>query len=307
MDTKKVAVSALVRDIEEKLNTVYQSPTLRTQYAWWILEAILKTTQAELIINPAIIFAPAHQEQLALWLNKMIHEHMPIQYLIGTVPFGDVEILVEPPVLIPRPETEEWTMAIIEQLTKNHCTSLAILDLCCGSGCIALALGKTLPGSTIYAVDNAEHALALTKKNSVHNEISHVVTMHSDLFTAIPDDMRFDIIVSNPPYIARDVWNQLDTSVTTWEDPHALIAENEGLAIIEKIIKGAPRFIKQNEQLEKNKIPNLMIEIGYDQGNAVATLFTSAGYTDVTIHKDLEGKDRVVSGRINNVAAAKNS
>lgn len=305
METK-IEVAVLVRDIEEKLKTIYQNETLREQYAWWIVEAISHKTRAALIAHTTVSFTPQQHEQLATWLNKIINEHMPLQYLIGSVPFYTVEILVEPPVLIPRPETEEWTCALIEQLLNNHGTHLTILDLCCGSGCIALALANALKGSTVYASDLADHALALTKKNCIHNSIHNVITLHSNLFDAIPDDLRFDLIVSNPPYIARDVWQTLDTSVTTWEDPHALIAEEEGLAIIKKIIAEAPRFIKHNETLKAHRLPNLMLEIGYDQGGAVAHLFEEAGYSNIVVHKDLEGKDRVVSGRIEHVAATKN-
>lgn len=301
MDTK-ITVFALARDIEQQLFAVYADPMLSEQYAWWMLETILRKTPAQLIADQTIALTEEQRNTIQHWLDQMINEHMPIQYLIGSVPFHDVEILVEPPVLIPRPETEEWTINLINQLTQLHPAHFTIADLCAGSGCIAIALGRSLKGSTIYAIDNAPHAIALTKKNSIHNQLQNVIVMSSDLFEAIPDDVRFDLIVSNPPYIARDAWQNLDLSVTTWEDPHALIAEDHGLALIKKIIHEAPRFLKRNAPLAEKKLPNLMLEIGFDQGEAVAQLFAQAGYSNIRIHKDLEGKDRVVSGRIEDVA-----
>jgi len=299
---KNPDVIAATRQISKQLQTIYADPILCQQYAWWILEAITKKNKAELIAQKTIMLSPAQQKTINQWLDKLINEKMPIQYLIGFVPFNGVTILVEPPVLIPRPETEEWCLNLIKQLNLLENKQLTILDLCAGSGCIALALAKALPQATIYAGDLSQEAIDLIKRNIIHNKVSNITELHSDLFAAIPLGMSFDLIVSNPPYVSKDEWKELDPSVTIWEDPSALIANNDGLTVIKKIIKQAPSFIKSNSEMKQKNIPQLILEIGHQQGQAVIQLMKQMGYNNILVSKDLEQKDRTVSGRVDNVA-----
>jgi release factor glutamine methyltransferase len=298
---KKININALIGEIEASLSSNYTDPVLREQYAWWTLEAITKSDKASLIALRDVELSDQDQEQLKQWLDKMVNENMPIQYLLGSVPFIDLDILVEPPTLIPRPETEEWTVNLIEQLKKLKESHLKILDLCSGSGCISLALGKALPNAMIIAGDISEKAIELGKKNAQHNKISNVTFIHADLYSVtehIDNPALFDIIVSNPPYISFAEFEELDNSVSSWEDPQALVAQDDGLAIIEDIIEAAPDFIKPNPEMERLKIPQLVVEIGHKQGHKVMDFFKSFGFTDVQVHKDLEGKDRYVTGRL---------
>lgn len=299
----KPTITSLIADIAHKLHQIYKDPVLCEQYAWWILEAITCKKQAQLIAASVELTAAQH-EQVQVWLNRIINDQMPIQYLIGTVPFNNVEILVEPPILIPRPETEEWCFNLIEQLKKVAHKNVTILDLCSGTGCIALALGKALPQAQIYATDINPQAVTLGIKNAYHNKIANVAFLESDLFDALPRELRFDLIVSNPPYIKPSAWNTLDASVTKWEDKRALIAEHNGLAIIERIISQTPHYIRTNADLQQHEIPQLILEIDYDQGARVATLMKAAHFNQVQIVKDLEGNDRIAQGRVDNVATA---
>ena len=299
---KTVDVIVLIQQISKQLQLVYSDPTLCQQYSWWILEAIIKKNKAQLIAQEIIILNQEQQNSIDEWVDKLVNKKIPIQYLIGSVPFNRVEVLVEPPVLIPRPETEEWCLKLIKQLILLENKEITILDLCAGSGCIALALAKELPQATIYASDLSQQAIALIKWNIAHNKILNVTALHSDLFVSIPRGTQFDLIVSNPPYIALHEWEQLDKSVTVWEDPSALIADHDGLAIIEKIIIQAPRFIKSNSEIREKNIAQIIVEIGDQQGQAVIQLMEKAGYNNILVHKDLEQKDRTVSGRIDNVA-----
>ncbi len=114
--------------------------------------------------------------------------------------------------------------------------------------------------------------------------------------------MLFDCIISNPPYISLDEYDQLDETVTRWEDHGALVADGNGLAIIAKIIAQAPQFIQTNDEMRHKNIPQIVIEIGYAQGTAVKALMETAGYNDILVHRDLENKDRFVTGRIDYVA-----
>ena len=296
MEEKKVP--SLIREIENSLRPAIKGDTLREQYAWWTLESITGKKKIALIMAKTITLSDKQQDQLDSWINKIVEEHMPIAYLIGNVPFNDLTILVEPPTLIPRPETEEWVINLIAQLKTLKSPALTILDLCSGSGCIALALAKAFPQSTVYALDISDKAIALGKKNAKHNNIKNVIFMQSDLYNELDAQTLFDIIVSNPPYISFDEFQQLDASVSTWEDKQALVAADNGTAIINDIIEDAADYLKTTGEITGTKIPQLIIEIGYKQAKIVKDLMSSADWIDVKIRKDLEGKDRIVTGRI---------
>ena len=287
-----------INDIRHKLSAIYEDDTLCQQYAWWILQAVCNKTKTELIIQETLMLTPEQQHIIDQWIEYLVEDKMPLQYVLGSVPFADLEILVEPPSLIPRPETEEWCLYIIEHLLTLRNKKIKILDIATGSGCIALACSSYLPQAEIVATDIADTALELAEKNIEHNKMRNVTLIKSDLFEAIPNGMKFDIILSNPPYITAAEFQQLDESVTRWEDHGALVTADNGLAIIKKIIAQAPRFIQTNEEMKRNNIPQIVIEIGYAQGAVVSELMIAAGYNDVLVHKDLEGKDRFVTARI---------
>jgi release factor-specific protein-(glutamine-N5) methyltransferase len=296
MNTKKGNINILIADIAQKIAKDYKDKTLCDQYAWWTVETITGKDQAHLIAQKDFSLTKEQQTKLDDWLDKLINKHMPIQYFIGSVPFDDLDILVEPPVLIPRPETEEWSLDLIKRLKKIKNQDLNIFEPCTGSGCIALAFAKALPEATVYAGDIEEHALELARKNAKHNKIRNITVVTSDVFDGFPRIVKADLIVVNPPYIAESEWKSLDKSVTEWEDKNALVASDKGLGIIEKIIQEAPHRLRANAEFIQYKIPQLMIEIGYKQGEAVMQLMQETGFNEVEIHTDLEGKDRVVSG-----------
>ena len=294
---KRGTIEVLHRSIEEKLSEKYQDPTLCNQYAWWILESITGQKKEQLLARNIDDLSDEQLKQLDQWLEKLINESMPLQYLIGSVPFLNLEILVEPPVLIPRPETEEMCVELIEQLKPLLNQKINILDIGTGSGCIALALAKAFPDAQVWATDISDEALDLAEKNREHNNIKNVSFLNSNVFNNIPTGLTFDLIVSNPPYVAPEEWKKLDDTVTHWEDRNALVAQNKGLAIIERIAKKAPSFLKKNKEMDRLEIPQIILEIGYTQGHAVSRLLENAGFGDITIKKALESKDRIISHR----------
>jgi len=301
----EVAVIDSIKQLEEKLKNRYSDPALRHQTAWWMLEAISKKSKVDLIAHRIIVLNEQQQKALDNWIYQQVNQHMPLQYVLGSVPFDDIEILVEPPILIPRPETEEWCVDIINQLKKLDHHDLTILDLCSGSGCIALAIAKAFPDATIYAVDISPQAIALGQVNAQHNTISSVTFIESDLFKNLPDSIRFDLIVSNPPYIPSKKWQELDLSITKWEDPAALIAHDHGLEIIKQIIEKTPYHLKINRSMREKNIPQFVMEIDSPQAKIVANLLHQADFVAVGIKKDLEGKDRIVVGSVADVAITK--
>jgi release factor glutamine methyltransferase len=291
-----------INDIRHKIAQGYDDDILCQQYAWWILQAICGKTKTQLIAQDAVMLSNEQKNKIDQWVHELVDDKKPLQYILGSVPFNDCDILVEPPSLIPRPETEEWCLHIIEQLQLLDNKKINILDLCTGSGCIAIALGHHLLLAEIVATDIVDTALELTEKNIEHNKILNVTPLKSDLFASIPQGMLFDIIVSNPPYITPSEFAELDETVTRWEDHGALVAADDGLAIIKEIIVQAPRFIHINDEMKIKNIPQVVVEIGYMQGAAVRDLMNAAHYNDVLVHKDLEGKDRFVTGRVDYVA-----
>ncbi len=299
----KYDVMHYINDIRHKIAPAYDGDeTLCQQYAWWILQALCEMTKTQLIMQDAVMLSHEQQEQLDEWIHQIVEEKKPLQYILGSVPFADCDILVQPPTLIPRPETEEWCLHIIEHLQLLNNKKIKILDVATGSGCIAIALAHHLPLAQVLAIDISEAALELTEKNIERHTLLNITCIQSDLFGSIPQGMLFDIIVSNPPYISQAEFTHLDASVSHWEDPNALMADDNGLAIIKQIIAQAPQFIQVNKEMQNKNIPQVVIEIGYAQGAAVKKLMEDAGYNDVLVHKDLEGKDRFVTGRVDNVA-----
>lgn len=291
-------VEILVTEIAHKLLNTYNDDGLCHQYAWWLLEALTKQKKYQLIDHIDIELTKEQDDMLNSWIQQLTEQHCPLQYLLGSVPFCDIDILVEPPVLIPRPETEEWTSSLIKKLNPLSNKYLNILDLCTGSGCIALALAKSLPQAQIVACDIQDHALHLAEKNCAHNNIFNVAVFKSDLFESLPQSFKFDLIVGNPPYIEPEEWQDLDPSVKDWEDKKALVAPDHGLQIIADIIKQAPNYLRVNKELETEGVPQLVLEIGFRQGLRVKKLLEQSGYCNISIEKDLEGKDRVACARV---------
>ncbi len=229
-------------------------------------------------------------DQLTKALERHLNRHKPLQYIMGTVPFLASTVLVAPPILIPRPETEQMTEFVINQLKKLGKPDLTLLDMGTGSGCIDISLAQAYKEASIYAVDSNPEALELTTQNAKNNKVT-LTTIQSDLFENVPS-MTFDCIVSNPPYVTPHEWDTLDPAVKDWEDKGALVAQDNGLATIKRLIAKAPSWLTKDLAIDQ-----LIIEIGHTQGPAVAELMRQAGFTP-TIHKDYAGHDRFVSGAL---------
>ncbi len=224
----------LIKKITDQTN-------LSTQEAWWLLEHVTNKKKEELFFEHSL--SPQEQDYLKKCVDKLNNEHIPLAYILGFVPFLDLHINVQPPTLIPRPETEQWVHHVIKIIQENHPTISSILDIGTGSGCIALALAKHFPRAHVTAVDISASALELARQNAKINNLSNVTFMHSDLFSAIPSNARFDLVVSNPPYINPDMIDTLSKQVKNWEDHTALFASNQGMAIIDKILQQAGDFL----------------------------------------------------------------
>ncbi|MDH4101353.1 MAG: peptide chain release factor N(5)-glutamine methyltransferase [Nitrospirota bacterium] len=216
----------------------------------------------------------------------------PVAYIRGKREFWGLEMEVSPAVLIPRPETEVLVEEAIKTVGGKSDSALTILDLCTGSGCVAVALAKDLSEAKVWATDISAEALDVARRNAArHGVDSRVSFCAGDLWDAVSDqelEGAVDMIVANPPYIPNTDIDGLERNVKDFEPLSALDGGNEGLDIIRRIIAEAPRFLKPSGAL--------LMEIGYNQGVAVSALMEEKGFTEVRVLKDYCGLDRVVIG-----------
>lgn len=249
-----------------------------------IFDYIAGIDRVKLTLDGDMELEPDVEEKLKEALDKRL-THMPVQYITGYQNFMGLEFKVTKDVLIPRMDTE----TLVEEVLRLGLSNVRVLDLCTGSGCILLSILKYVYGSSGVGVDISDGALRVARANSEALGID-ATFIKSDMFESIPRDERFDIIVSNPPYIKSNVIETLMSEVKDYEPMSALDGSADGLRFYRIIADRAPEFL--------NKGGMLFVEIGYDQGEEVSALITEAGFTDVQVIKDLSGLDRVVSGRI---------
>ena len=221
-------------------------------------------------------------------LNKLI-SGKPIQYILNKQDFMGLHFYVDENVLIPQPDTENLVEEVIKiSKTLKMCKEqLKVLDMCTGSGAIAVSLSKYIDKALIYASDISINALDVAKKNAKSNSLD-ITFIHSDLFNDIEISNQFDIIVSNPPYIETEVIKSLSKEVQ--EEPIiALDGGKDGLDFYREIIKCAKEYLIKDGYL--------VLEIGYDQKDSVIKLLQDNDYKNIYSKKDLSGNDRVVVGQ----------
>jgi len=233
-------------------------------------------------------------DRMVAHLDAMVARYRtgePLQYVLGRWAFRRLDLMVDRRVLIPRPETELVAAAAIE-LARNVAAPRHVADLGTGSGAIGLSMAVELPldGTTVWITDSSDDALAVAGANlaGIGRAAENVIVLEGDWLAALPSGQRFDVIVSNPPYVAEGS-PLLDDSVGDWEPPSALFAGPDGLDDIRRIVAGAPAHLHRGGWL--------VLEIGADQGPAVRSLFDDGGYRAVELRQDYAGRDRIALAR----------
>ena len=224
--------------------------------------------------------------------NKFIEERLnnrPIAYIVGNREFMGLDFYVQEGVLIPRPDTEVLVEEVIE-IAKDK-GQIEILDIGAGSGAITVSLAKYLENAKLTSVDISEIALEIAKKNAISNNVEDRINfVKSDLFSSLNKNQKFDIIVSNPPYIKREVIDTLDKQVKDFEPYNAREGGIDGLDFYRAITTQAKDYLKEGGVLA--------YEVGHDQSEDVSKLMEMDGYTNIYTRKDLQQIDRVVIGNV---------
>ena len=208
--------------------------------------------------------------------------HVPVQHITGSQCFMGLDFKVTPDVLIPRPDTE----ILVEEVLKDLHDGMRILDMCAGSGCILLSLLKYSNDCTGQGVDISPSALKVARENAEKLGISGAEFIESDLFQNV--NGKFDILVSNPPYIKTSEIETLMPEVSKYDPFIALDGHEDGVYFYKKILEGAGGFL--------NRGSLIAFEIGNDEGEAVSGLMKEAGLKNIEVIKDYGGNDRVVKG-----------
>jgi release factor glutamine methyltransferase len=290
-------IGALVKWATDDFRTRgIESPRLDAEL---LVAHALGITRTQVIIE---MMRPLADAELAMLrdLVKRRRAHEPIAYLRGEREFYGRRFRVDKRVLVPRPETEVLVDVALAR-TRSLSMSMRALDLCTGSGCVAITLARQRPTSKVHATDVSEDALAVARDNAHRLGASNVAFAPGDLFDAVralvanPRVRRwggppFDLITANPPYIASGEIPTLQIDVRAFEPHLALDGGEDGLALVRRIVSEAPELLAPGGVLA--------MEIGAGQAPAVAALFEARGFTRVDVQRDLARIERVVSGAL---------
>ena len=250
-----------------------------------LCQQVLNVNRAWLISHQSDALEANQQAGFEALLQRRLNGE-PMAYILGSREFYGLQLKTTPETLIPRPDTETLVEAAFAKIPQN--ASLNILDLGTGTGAVALAIASQRPQTKVIAVDASLEALKVATENAQDFKLANVRLLESNWFSALGGE-KFDVIVSNPPYIAQDD-EHLKQGDLRFEPLSALASGADGLDDIRKIIQDAPDFLNPNGWL--------MLEHGYDQADAVAALLNARGFRQIDHVKDIVGTLRVTFGAI---------
>lgn len=251
--------------------------------AWYLLEYVTGYDRMMYFLKVLDPLTKEQEEQYREYISVR-KSHVPLQHITGVQEFMGLEFCVNEHVLVPRQDTE----VLVEHVLKVLEPGMSVLDMCTGSGCILISLLKMREGVSGTGVDISEDALKVATKNRDKIGVDASL-LQSDMFENISG--TYDVIVSNPPYIRTSVIEELEEEVKLHDPFIALDGKEDGLYFYRKIVEKSPAFLKNGGKL--------YFEIGHDQGEDVKKLMEDAGFSNVSVKKDLAGLDRVVFGEYN--------
>ena len=253
-----------------------------------LLGLVLKLDRVQLIVDAD---RPLSKDELAAYraLHRRRRAGEPVAYLRGVREFYGRNFRVDARVLVPRPETEILVETALRR-TRALSLSARVLDLCTGSGCVAITLARERPTTRVVAVDLSEGALVVARENATRLGVTHqIALLRSDLYAALDPGARFDLITANPPYISELEIPSLPPDVRDFEPRLALAGGEDGLAVVRGVVLGARSFLAPGGVLA--------LEVGAGQAPEVQALFEQGGFTAIERQRDYAGHERVVSGQ----------
>ncbi|VBB48263.1 Release factor glutamine methyltransferase [uncultured Paludibacter sp.] len=273
--------------IKTLLSDVYSEEEIHV-FTYTVLEKITGYTKTHLLADKNIILSESQKndaEEMVLRLKK----GEPIQYILGETKFFGLKFTVNPSVLIPRPETEELVQWILNDLPPNPLKG-EYLDVGTGSGCIAISLKKHLPNATVSAIDISADALKIAKENAKLNDVK-IDFIQKDILKTDILDKKYDIIVSNPPYVPQNDKQEMHSNVLDYEPHIALFVEDNNPLV----------FYRKIAELAKNNLTKhgaLYFEIHKNQGENCQRMLSSLGFKNIQIKKDISGNDRMIKANV---------
>ena len=246
---------------------------------WLLLEHFADIKKSEYFANQDMQISKVQADQIEEAVEKRI-DHIPLQHIIGETEFMGLTFKVNEDVLVPRFDTEILVDEVVKYVGDEY---LKVLDMCTGSGCIAITISDMCDNVTVVASDISKDAIEVAKENNQLNQ-TDVTFVESDLFENV--EGMFDVIVSNPPYIKTDEIENLQEEVKLHDPKLALDGGESGLDFYRKIVEQSKDHLKTNGMI--------FFEIGFDQAEEVSNILKANGYHDIVVKKDLSGLDRVV-------------
>jgi release factor glutamine methyltransferase len=261
-----------------------ESPRLQTEL---LLAHVLQLPRMKLYLDFERKLNESELDRLRQFVKRR-GEREPLQHIVGTTSFCGFELEVSGDALIPRPETELLVEHALKFLKKPGSETAVALDFGTGSGCLAIAMAAQ-SGAVVHALDISESALALARRNAERHQLGNrVLFHHGDAFASLPGELRFDLIVSNPPYIPADEIGTLDPEVRDHDPRLALDGGADGLDFYRKLAAESGRWL--------NGEGCLLVEFGDDQETPVQLLFEREGWRTDAIEKDYSGRARIWRG-----------
>lgn len=268
--------------VTRELSSVSESARTDAEY---LLAHALGISRARLLARLSESSAPEGFDELVQ--RRLAHE--PVAYILGEWEFYSLDFEMRPPMLVPRPETEHLVEVILEHIAHRPAR---ILEIGTGTACVAVAIAKHAPECSIVATDINPDALDLARRNTARHALDGCIEFREgNLFDALPTtDPPFDVICSNPPYVEESDFPNLSPTIRLYEDPRALIAGPDGLAVIRQIVARAPAFLAPGGLLA--------LELGMGQYAIVRELLQNEAFEAPEVRRDLAGIERIAYARM---------
>tara|TARA_R110001606_G_scaffold204818_2_gene352681 strand:+ start:1564 stop:2436 length:873 start_codon:yes stop_codon:yes gene_type:complete len=259
-------------------------------FFYLVIDHYLGLERFVLALQPNIVVSKGNEDPLFYALSQLKQER-PIQYILGKAHFCELEFRVDENVLIPRPETEELVYWILGEVqTKYSREEVKILDIGTGSGCIAISLAKNLPNAKVYALDISKKALQMAEQNALDNEVE-IVFLEADILSIEGFKDKFDVIVSNPPYVRELEKLEMKNNVVEHEPGLALfVSDGDPLIFYKKITSFALGHLR--------KSGILFFEINQYLGEEMKQLLRAENFSEIELRKDMFGNDRMLKGQL---------